>query len=81
MQRLSGLFLATAITLTGCTPSSQSDVSNDRSASKTVNFVTDVVYGHSFGLALTFDVYVPANANANGAGVILTNSGGWFHRF
>lgn len=37
--------------------------------------IKDVIYGHDFGLAMTFDVYVPQNPN--GAGVILTNSGGW----
>jgi hypothetical protein len=36
---------------------------------------TDVVYGHKFGLAMTFDVYQPPDPN--GAGVILINSGGW----
>ncbi len=36
---------------------------------------TDVVYGHKDGLALTFDVYRPAQPN--GAGVILIVSGGW----
>ncbi len=36
---------------------------------------TDVVYGHKDGLALTFDVYRPAQPN--GAGVIAIVSGGW----
>jgi acetyl esterase/lipase len=36
---------------------------------------TDVVYGHKDGLALTFDVHRPAQAN--GAGVIAIVSGGW----
>jgi acetyl esterase/lipase len=36
---------------------------------------TDVVYGHKDGLALTFDVYRPAQPN--GAGVISIVSGGW----
>jgi acetyl esterase/lipase len=35
----------------------------------------DVVYGHKDGLALTFDVYTPPNAN--GAGVLFMVSGGW----
>jgi acetyl esterase/lipase len=35
----------------------------------------DVVYGHKDGLAMTFDVYTPANAN--GAGVLFMVSGGW----
>ena len=36
---------------------------------------TDVVYGHKDGLALTFDVYRPAQPN--GAGVIVIVSGAW----
>ncbi len=37
----------------------------------------DVVYGHKFGLAMTFDVYTPAR-DANGAGVLFVVSGGWY---
>src|SRR5690242_9975730 len=36
----------------------------------------DVVYGRKFGVALTLDVFQPAQGN--GAGVILIVSGGWF---
>ncbi len=35
----------------------------------------DVVYGHKYGMALTFDVFTPANAN--GAAVLNMVSGGW----
>jgi hypothetical protein len=42
-------------------------------------FIEDVIYGHNFGMALTFDVYVPTKPN--GAGIILTNSGGWTSPF
>ncbi len=42
-----------------------------------VQITPDVVYGHKFGLALTFDVYTPTE-NANGAGVLFMVSGGWF---
>jgi acetyl esterase/lipase len=35
----------------------------------------DVVYGHKDGMAMTFDVYTPSNAN--GAGVLFLVSGGW----
>jgi len=38
--------------------------------------VTDVVYGHKDGLAMTFDVIKP-KANSNGAAVIFMVSGGW----
>ena len=37
----------------------------------------DVVYGRKFGTALTMDVFVPKK-DANGAGVIMCVSGGWF---
>ncbi len=42
-----------------------------------VQITPDVVYGHKFGLALTFDVYAPTE-NANGAGVLFMVSGGWY---
>ncbi len=40
-----------------------------------VTTTPDVVYGHKYGLALTFDVFTPAE-NANGAGVLFMVSGG-----
>lgn len=42
-----------------------------------VNITPDVVYGHKFGLANTFDVFTPSE-NANGAAVLFMVSGGWF---
>ena len=42
-----------------------------------VKIVPDVVYGHKFGLALTFDVFQPVE-KANGAGVLFMVSGGWY---
>lgn len=36
----------------------------------------DVIYGRKYGTALTLDVFRP-KANANGAGVIFVQSGGW----
>ncbi len=44
-----------------------------------VNITPDVVYGHKFGMALTFDVFQPEDAN--GAGVLFMVSGGWFSRW
>lgn len=41
-----------------------------------VQITPDVVYGHKDGLALTFDVLTPPGAN--GAGVLLMVSGGWY---
>ncbi len=45
-----------------------------------INITPDVVYGHKFGMALTFDVFQPAD-NANGAGVLFMVSGGWFSQW
>jgi acetyl esterase/lipase len=40
-------------------------------------YMRDVVYGHKDGMALTFDVIKPRQ-NANGAGILLMISGGWY---
>src|SRR5262245_19833603 len=45
-------------------------------AQSQVEIITDVIYGHKDGLAMTFDVLKP-KANANGAAVIFMVSGGW----
>ena len=45
-----------------------------------VEIAPDVVYGHKFGMALTFDVFQPAK-DANGVGVLFMVSGGWFSRW
>ncbi len=42
-----------------------------------VTITPDVVYGHKFGLATTFDVFTPME-NANGAAVLFIVSGGWY---
>lgn len=42
-----------------------------------VKITPDVVYGHKFGLATTFDVFTPTD-EANGAGVLFMVSGGWY---
>jgi acetyl esterase/lipase len=42
---------------------------------KSVRVRPDEVYGHKFGLALTYDVYTPRNSN--GAAVLFINSGGY----
>ncbi len=41
--------------------------------------VPDVVYAHKFGMALTFDVFKPEQAN--GAGILFMVSGGWISRW
>ena len=42
-----------------------------------VNITPDVVYGHKLGLAMTCDVFTPAD-NTNGAAVLFMVSGGWY---
>ena len=49
-------------------------------SSAEVNVTPDVVYGHKFGMALTFDVYTP-DVKPNGAGVLFMVSGGWYSRW
>jgi acetyl esterase/lipase len=44
-----------------------------------VEIVPDVVYGHKDGMALTFDVFRPANPN--GAAILYMVSGGWVSRW
>jgi len=44
-----------------------------------VEIVPDVVYGHKHGMALTFDVYKPKQAN--GTGILFIVSGGWYSRW
>ncbi|MGB2866693.1 MAG: alpha/beta hydrolase, partial [Sedimentisphaerales bacterium] len=41
-----------------------------------IEIVPDVVYGHKHGMALTFDVYKPKQAN--GTGILFIVSGGWY---
>lgn len=44
-----------------------------------VEIVNDVVYGHKMGMALSFDVVKPSQAN--GAAVMFMVSGGWFSNY
>lgn len=53
---------------------------NPTSADEKVKITPDVVYGHKFGMALTFDVYQPQE-RPNGAGVLFMVSGGWYSRW
>ena len=48
-------------------------------ADEKVNIIPDVVYGHKYGMALTFDVFQPKKPN--GAGVLFMVSGGWYSRW
>jgi len=49
-------------------------------AQKDYRISPDVVYGHKAGMALTYDVFQPADS-ANGAGIIHIVSGGWNSRY
>jgi acetyl esterase/lipase len=51
----------------------------DHAATAEVKITPDVVYGHKLGLAMTFDVFEPADAN--GAAVVFMVSGGWYSRW
>ncbi len=62
--------------LTGCVAAEPEEAAVADATASQVEIVTDVVYGHKFGMALTLDVYRPAQPN--GAGVAFMNSGGWF---
>lgn len=46
-----------------------------------VEVVPDVVYGHKDGLALTYDICLPEEAERNGAGVLVMMSGAWVSRW
>lgn len=45
-----------------------------------VAITRDVVYGHKYGLALTFDVFTPTE-NANSVGILFMVSGGWYSKW
>lgn len=66
------------ILLNGCLSfkTQATEQQDPNAATNGVRITPDVVYGHKFGMALTFDMFQPKKQN--GAGVILINSGGWF---
>ena len=64
--------------LVSCTPPTSQLAKENQDPNVTpegVRIAPDVVYGHKFGMALTFDMYQPKNPN--GAGVIILDSGGY----
>jgi dienelactone hydrolase len=72
------LTVAFALILIGCgSPTSQKTVTgkDGKIDVEKTRITPDVVYGHKFGMALTFDMFQPQNQN--GAAVIFINSGGW----
>ncbi len=54
-------------------------VSTSTFAQTSVDITPDVVYGHKDGLAMTFDVFTPKDAN--GAAVLFMVSGGWYSQW
>jgi acetyl esterase/lipase len=48
-----------------------------RSSLADVTITPDVVYGHKYGLAMTFDIFKPTT-KPNGAAVLFMVSGGWY---
>jgi predicted esterase len=72
-MRFISIFLIITI---ACCSNNRSDKSHQSNHSTNdFNLLADIVYGHDYGMAMTYDVYVPTNPN--GAGIILINSGGW----
>jgi len=62
--------------LTACSPpGNEGGTAAGGSQAGTIEVTPDVVYGHKAGMALTFDVFRPPEAN--GAGVLFVNSGGF----
>jgi dienelactone hydrolase len=63
------------IFLVSCTAPTTEETQDPNVTPEGVRITPDVVYGHKFGMALTFDLFQPENQN--GAAVIFLNSGGW----
>jgi hypothetical protein len=70
---LVSIFIA-VIFISGCSQKYNNKVTKAELKSSRFDLIADVIYGHDFGLALTYDVYLPANPS--GAVVVLINSGG-----
>lgn len=62
--------------LVGCSTPERDALNEAREGARLPQITKDVIYGHKFGLAMTFDVYQPQERN--GAAVIFINSGGWY---
>ncbi|OZV70107.1 alpha/beta hydrolase [Winogradskyella aurantia] len=75
MRHYSILQILILIIITSCNTETSKQTPKGISLPSDFGLIKDVIYGHDYGMAMTFDVYVPQNPN--GAGVILTNSGGW----
>jgi hypothetical protein len=74
LRILVSIFVA-RISIFGSSQKYHINVKKEVLKSSPFDLIIDVVYGHDFRLALTYDVYLPASPK--GAGVILIKSGGW----
>jgi len=80
MYRCYLIALLLVIFLVGCTAPPTEQIKQDPIVTpEGIRITPYVVYGHKFGMTLTFDMYQPKNQN--GAGVILIDSGGWYSIF
>lgn len=64
-----------AVTIAGCSNNGSDNYNQSNHSTNDFTLLEDIVYGHDYGMAMTYDVYVPTNPN--GAAIILINSGGW----
>ena len=72
LRAVARLALTSMLILGSCSPR---EVEDGAASSPQVEIITDVVYGHKFGMALTLDVLRPAQPN--GAGIAFLNSYGY----
>lgn len=71
------IFTAAILFTSGVSLAEKEVIKQDQlTTAEEIQITPDVVYGHKYGMALTFDVFQPKKQN--GAGIILINSGGWF---
>jgi acetyl esterase/lipase len=66
------LLLPALLALAACSPSAAPRAADEQAYAR-----KEVIYGRKFGTALTMDVFAPKQG-ANGAGVIVVVSGGWY---
>ena len=69
------MFVISFVSCTGPTSQNADKAKDPNVTPEGVQITPDVVYGHKFGMALTFDMYQPKDPN--GAGVIFLNDGGY----
>jgi len=75
MTRCLTFLCAVIFLLAACETDNQKGSGSSEGVVLQPTIITDIIYGHDFGIAMTLDVYLPQEPN--GAGIILINSGGW----